>query len=48
MRVYNKPTFDKLTPSPEDDILQNSGNDPFLAEYDEWSSKGAVPGLKEQ
>ncbi len=46
MKFWSKPSVEIVVLSPAD-ILQNSGNDPFLSEIAEWS-KGNLPGLKQE
>ena len=46
MKSWNKPIAELILVSPVD-ILQNSGNDPFLEEYNEWNANGELPGLKQ-
>ncbi len=43
---YKVPQIEFLLLSPSD-VIQVSGNDPFAEEYDEWNSKGELPGLKQ-
>lgn len=47
MKQWKKPIAEVLVISSADDILQNSGNDPFLAEAEDWAN-GTTPGLKQQ
>ncbi|MBQ8817909.1 MAG: hypothetical protein IJZ83_04975 [Clostridia bacterium] len=42
MKQWKKPIVELLVISSADDILQNSGNDPFLAECENWI-KGNTP-----
>lgn len=44
MKFWSKPSAEIVVLSPAD-ILQNSGNDPFLSEIAEWS-KGTLPTLE--
>lgn len=46
MKNYIEPNMKVISLSPAD-ILQNSGNDPFLPEIREWEANGALPGLKQ-
>lgn len=46
MKNYIEPNIKVISLSPAD-ILQNSGNDPFLSEISEWDANGALPGLKQ-
>ena len=45
MKSWSKPIAELITVSPVD-ILQNSGNDPFLEEHEEWKFNGEIPILK--
>ncbi|MBO5203809.1 MAG: hypothetical protein J6B72_04275 [Clostridia bacterium] len=45
MKCWSEPSVEIIVLSPAD-ILQNSGNDPFLEEYDEWDANGGIPVLK--
>ena len=45
MKSWSKPIAELIKVSPID-ILQNSGNDPFLEEYAEWDANGGIPVLK--
>ena len=45
MKSWSKPIAELITVAPID-ILQNSGNDPFLEEYEEWDANGELPALK--
>jgi len=45
MKFYSEPNIELLTIAPMD-IIQASGDDPFISEYSSWSSKNEVPGLR--
>ena len=47
MKQWKKPIAEVLVISSADDILLNSGNDPFLAEDPNWNQEN-IPGLKQQ
>ena len=44
MKIYSEPNIELLEISSMD-IIQVSGNDPFMSEYSEWNSKNSAPGL---
>ena len=45
MKIWSKPIAELIKVSPVD-VLQNSIDDPFIEEYEEWNANGEAPTLK--